>query len=61
MIDAVNGSYRFLSERFDSPHGDAVIEALKIRDPLPHWNDPGFDGLSHTAISEYLDSGGRTG
>ena len=40
MIDAVNRSYRFLSELFDSPYGDAVIEALKNRDPLPEWNDP---------------------
>src|SRR2546430_5504185 len=28
MIDAVNRSYRFLSELFDGPYGDAVIEAL---------------------------------
>jgi hypothetical protein len=40
MIDAVNRSYRFLSELFDSPYGDTVIEALKNRDPLPEWNDP---------------------
>jgi hypothetical protein len=40
MTDAVNRSYRFLSELFDSPCGDAVIEALKNRDPLPEWNDP---------------------
>jgi hypothetical protein len=40
MIDAVNRSYRFLSELFDSPYGDAIIEALKGRDPLPGWNDP---------------------
>src|SRR5262245_54505144 len=40
MIDAVNRSYQFLCELFDSPYGDAVVEALKNRDPLPHWNDP---------------------
>jgi hypothetical protein len=40
MIDVVNRSYRFLSELFDSPYGDTVIEALKDRDPLPEWNDP---------------------
>ena len=40
MIDAVNRSYRLLTELFDSPYADAMIEALKKRDPLPAWNDP---------------------
>ena len=60
MIDAVNRSYRFLSELFDSPYGDAVIEALKKRDPLPEWNDPAIptplDSPLDTSLDEPLDT-----
>jgi hypothetical protein len=54
MIDAVNRSYRFLSELFDSPYGDAVIEALKSRDPLPEWNDPTIQTPLHTPLQTAL-------
>jgi hypothetical protein len=51
MIDAVNRSYRFLSELFDSPYGDAVIEALKNRDPLPEWNDPAIQTRQSSGLA----------
>jgi hypothetical protein len=56
MIDAVNRSYRFLSELFDSPYGDAVIEALKSGDPLPEWNDPAIQTPLHTPLQTPLET-----
>jgi len=56
MIDAVNRSYCFLSELFDSPYGDAVIEALKSRDPLPEWNDPAIQTPLHTPLQTPLET-----
>ena len=40
MIDVVNRCDRFLNELFVSARGEAIIEALKERDPMPKWNDP---------------------
>ena len=40
MIDVVNRSYAFLTELFNSPSGDRIIESLKQGDELPRWNDP---------------------
>jgi hypothetical protein len=40
MIDVVNRCDRFLAGIFGSARGEAVIEALKERDPVPKWNDP---------------------
>ena len=39
MIDVVDHCYDFLME-LCSPHGDAIIDDLKQRDPVPEWNDP---------------------
>jgi ligand-binding SRPBCC domain-containing protein len=39
MVDVVNRSYA-LTELFNSPSGDKIIESLKFRDELPRWNDP---------------------
>jgi hypothetical protein len=51
MIDAVNRSYRFLSELFNTPYGDTVIEALKNRDPLPEWNDPTIQARQSSGLA----------
>jgi hypothetical protein len=40
MIDVVNRCDRFLVGLFMSARGEAVIEALKEKDPVPKWNDP---------------------
>ena len=40
MIDVTNRCHRFLYELFVSARGEAVIEALKERDPEPKWYDP---------------------
>jgi hypothetical protein len=40
MIDVTNHCHKFLCELFVSARGEAVIEALKERDPIPKWNDP---------------------
>ena len=40
MIDVVDRCYEFLSEILDHRSAAAIIERLKLRDPLPRWNDP---------------------
>jgi len=40
MIDVVDRCYQFLSELLDRRCTAAIIERLKLRDPLPRWNDP---------------------
>ena len=40
MIDVVNRCYQFLSELLDRRCAAVIIERLKLRDPLPRWNDP---------------------
>jgi hypothetical protein len=40
MIDVVNRCDRFLAGLFVSVRGEAVIDALKERDPVPKWHDP---------------------
>jgi hypothetical protein len=40
MIDVVERCYEFLSELLDQGSAAAIIERLKLRDPLPRWNDP---------------------
>jgi hypothetical protein len=40
MIDVVDRCYEFLSELLDQGSAAAIIERLKLRDPLPRWNDP---------------------
>src|SRR5262252_4439840 len=40
MIDVVDRCYEFLSELLDRRCAAAIIERLKLRDPLPKWNDP---------------------
>ena len=40
MIDVVDRCYQFLSELLDRRCAAAIIERLKLRDPLPRWNDP---------------------
>ena len=40
MIDVVNHCHKFLWELFVSARGEAIIEALKERDPIPKWYDP---------------------
>jgi hypothetical protein len=39
MIDVVDRCYAFLSELLDQRSAAAIIELLKLRDPLPRWND----------------------
>jgi hypothetical protein len=39
MIGVVNRCDRFLVGLFLSARGEAVIEALKEKDPVPKWND----------------------
>ena len=40
MIDVVDRCYEFLSELLDQRSAAVIIERLKLRDPLPGWNDP---------------------
>jgi len=40
MIDVVDRCYEFLSELLSQRSAAAIIERLKLRDPLPRWNDP---------------------
>jgi len=40
MIDVVDRCYEFLSELLDQPTAAAIVERLKLRDPLPRWKDP---------------------
>jgi ligand-binding SRPBCC domain-containing protein len=40
MIDVVGRCYEFLSELLDQRSLASIIERLKLRDPLPRWNDP---------------------
>jgi len=40
MIDVVDRCYEFLSELLDQRAAAAMIERLKLRDPLPRWKDP---------------------
>jgi hypothetical protein len=40
MIDVVNRCDRFLAGLFITARGEAMIEALKEKDPIPKWNDP---------------------
>lgn len=46
MIDVTNHCHKFLSELFLSARGEAIIEALKERDPVPKWYDPEGQGSS---------------
>lgn len=39
MIDVVDHCYDFLME-LCSPHGQEIIENLKLHDDLPGWNEP---------------------
>jgi hypothetical protein len=40
MIDVVNHCHKFLADLFVNSRGEAIIEALKERDPMPEWHDP---------------------
>jgi hypothetical protein len=40
MIDVVDRCYEFLSELLDHQSAAVIIKRLKLRDPLPRWNDP---------------------
>jgi ligand-binding SRPBCC domain-containing protein len=40
MIDVVDRCYEFLSELLDQRSAAALVDRLKLRDPLPRWNDP---------------------
>src|SRR5215475_286797 len=40
MIDVVDRCYEFLYELLDQRSAAAIIERLKLHDPLPRWNDP---------------------
>ena len=40
MIDVVDRCYTFLLELIDEQSGSRIIERLKLRDPLPRWNEP---------------------
>ncbi len=40
MIDVVDRCYEFLSELLDERSAAGIIERLRLRDPLPRWNDP---------------------
>lgn len=40
MIDVVDRCYDFLSELLEQKSAAALIARLKLRDPLPRWNDP---------------------
>jgi len=46
MIDVTNRCHRFLWELFVGARGEAIIEALKERDPVPKWYDPESRGSS---------------
>lgn len=39
MIDVVNHCHKFLADLFANSRGEAIIEALKERDPMPKWHD----------------------
>ncbi len=40
MIDVVNHCDKFLFDLFVTARGEALIEAIKERDPVPKWYDP---------------------
>jgi hypothetical protein len=40
IIDVTNRCHRFLYELFVGARGEAILEALKERDPIPKWYDP---------------------
>jgi hypothetical protein len=40
MIDVVNHCDKFLHDLFVDAGGEAVVERLKQRDPVPKWYDP---------------------
>ena len=40
MIDVVDRCYEFLSGLLDQRSAAMIIKRLKLRDPLPRWNDP---------------------
>ena len=51
MIDVTNHCHKFLSELFLSARGEAIIEALKERDPVPKWYDPEGPGSSNAGAA----------
>jgi ligand-binding SRPBCC domain-containing protein len=40
MIDVVDHCYEFLSELLDQRSAAVLVKRLKLRDPLPRWNNP---------------------
>jgi hypothetical protein len=40
MIDVVNHCDKFLYDLFGTARGEAIIETIKERDPVPKWCDP---------------------
>jgi hypothetical protein len=40
MIDVVDRCYEFLLELLDQESGSRILQRLKLRDPLPRWNEP---------------------
>jgi hypothetical protein len=40
MIDVVNQCDKFLYDLFGTARGEAIIETIKERDPVPKWCDP---------------------
>ena len=40
MIDVVNHCDKFLFDLFASARGEAIMETIKERDPVPTWHDP---------------------
>ena len=51
MIDITNRCHKFLSELFLGARGEAIIEALKQRDPMPKWYDPEGRGPSTANVA----------
>ncbi|OGL65773.1 hypothetical protein A3F52_00805 [Candidatus Uhrbacteria bacterium RIFCSPHIGHO2_12_FULL_47_11] len=39
MIETVNRTYKFLTQ-LSTVAGDQIVEHLKKKDEVPHWNDP---------------------
>jgi hypothetical protein len=40
MIDVVDHCYAFLTDLLAQPEGSQLIEQIRVRDPLPRWNEP---------------------
>ena len=62
MIDVTNHCHKFLAQLFLDARGEAIIEALKERDPVPKWNDPEGQGFAAPAgLAGWAMIGGTSG